>query len=333
MKKYLLIFLIIFSQAFATNSFFKDKLKSSSKNDYIIYEYNQFYSILSVLDKTLDSLVLQEITISKNTFKKNYISFRKWLQNGGKKSLSWSLYEIDLKTNKIKDAYSVSRNCYINLLNNESLITHLLDLDLKKILDKDRKKIGPPPMRAEVDRRALWQPNKIVDSKKIHKPKLDVYRSIWPNDGSEFASKTFDIYFGNDFAFPYFIEINNGHISFMIKAIDSGKDLNTPIKNFPKRDAKITQIKKLADSLILSLKDASHFENFNLFAIDLTKKDNKIIHPIEFEIKKEEDLVFLKMDTKYLNTIFEKNHKYRFAIKPSFQDNIYIESNDLFIWK
>lgn len=243
MQKYLLLFLLFFSQVFANSTFFKDRLKSSNKSDFIIYEYNKFYSILSVLDKTETLLVLQEITISKNNFENKTINFKKWLENGAQKNLSWALYEIDLKTNKIKAAYSVSRNCYIDLLNNESIITHLLDLNLKKLFDNERKKIGPPPMRSEADRRALWQPAKIINSKRIKKTTFDVYRSIWPNDGSEFASKRFDIYFDNEFAFPYFIEINNGHMSLMIKAIDSGHDLPSPIKHFPKRTAQISNQK------------------------------------------------------------------------------------------
>jgi len=226
MKKLIYIFILLFSYVFAENITLKEKLTNSKKGDFIVYEHNKIYSLLSIFDMQNETIILEEITIPKNKFNKN-LTFTKWAENKAKKHTSWTIYEIDLKKNKIINAFSVSRNCFINLMNNESLITALLDLKLKKLDFEERKKIGPPPQTNEMDRRAIWNPTKIVNSKKIKKPFFHAFRSIWPDDGSEFAYKIFDIYFDDSFCFPYFIDINNGHISYIIKAIDSGTDLKS----------------------------------------------------------------------------------------------------------
>ncbi|NGX43977.1 MAG: hypothetical protein K1060chlam3_00135 [Candidatus Anoxychlamydiales bacterium] len=329
----LLLFLVFSIRAFSEDNLFKKRLKEAKKGDFVIFEYNKLYSSLSVfeIDTENNRVILEEITIPKESFDKK-ISFRDWMEKKAKASTSWTMYEIDLDENKIIDTYSVSRNCFIDLKDQISITVKLLDLELKKLLDRDRKKIGPPPSSGEMDRRAFWQPMKYIDGKRLKRAKFDVYRSFWPEDSSELSLKRFDIYFDETFVFPYFIEVNNGHMSYMIKGVDSGKDLKSAISFFPKRAAEITDMKKQADILTIFVKNASHFKSFNLYAID-TSREDKVIHPLEFELGKEKDLVFLNVDLKNINEIFEKNHKYRFVIAPHSAQDIYIESRDLFVWK
>ncbi len=331
MKKLLIIFLLVCSAGFAQNLSFKEKLNKVKKGDFIVFEFNKFYSALAVFDVQDNDLFLEEITISKNKFDKNS-SFRTWIENGAKKNNSWTIYKIDLETNKIKEAFSICKNSWIKLTTNESLITALLDINLTKLQDNQRKKIGPPPHINEIDSRSFWNPIKIVDSKKVINPKFEVYRSSWPNDGSEFASKLFDIYFTDDFSFPYFIEIKNGHLSYMIKAIDSGTALKSTVKYFPQKKAEIAEIKKQENYLYVKLTNATYFKEVNLFAIDFSRKE-KIIHTLEFNLKKEKDLIFLQVNLYDLNKILEKNHKYKLVVTPKYHKDIFIESKDLFIWK
>jgi hypothetical protein len=329
MKKLIILFFFLCSNIFAQNFSFKEKLLESKKGDFIVFEFNKFYCVLCVFDIQDNELILEEITISKDKFEKT-TSFKNWLENGAKKNNSWTIYKINLEINKIIDAFSICKNSWIKLTTNESLITGLLDINLTKLSDAQRKKIGPFIVD-QIDKRPPWNPIKIVDSKKIINSKFDVYRSIWPNDSSEFATKLFDIYFSNDFSFPYFIEINNGNISYIIKAIDSGKNLKSVIKYFPIKKAEITEINKEKDCLLIKLSNAKYFKEFNLFAIDYSKKE-KIIHSLEHEIINEKDTIFLQINLNTLNKIFEKNHKYKFVITPKFHKDIFIESKELFIW-
>jgi len=333
-KYFILLFFLVFSiRAFSEDNLFKKRLKEANKGDFVVFEYNKLYSTLSVfdIDKENNRVILEEITIPKESFDKK-LSFRDWVEKKAKDSTSWTLYEIDLDKNKIIDSYSVSRNCFIDLKDQVSITAKLLDLELKKLLNTDRKKIGPPPSLGERDRRAFWQPMKYIDGKRIKRAKFDVYRSIWPEDSSELSLKKFDIYFDEDFVFPFFIEVNNGHMSYMIKGVDSGKNLKSAISFFPKREAEITEIKNQEDILKIFMKNASHYKNFNLYAIDISRED-KLIHPLEFEMGKKKDLVFFNLDLKNINKIFEKNHKYRFVIAPHSKQDIYIESKNLFVWK
>jgi len=331
MKNLFILFLIIMSQGFAQNFSFKDKLSSAKKGDFIVFELKKFYSALCVFERENDDIILEEITISKDKFDKN-ISFRNWLENGAKKNNSWTIYKIDIEKNKIKDAFSICKNSWIKLTTNESLITGLLNINLTKLQDNQRKKIGSLALFNEIDKRPLWNPPQIVDSKKILNSNFQVYRALWPNDGSEFATKFFDIYFSDNFSFPYFIEIKNDHLSYMIKAVDSGSDLKSTINYFPRKKAEIEQIKKQQNYLFIKLINAIHFKQFNLFAIDFSRKE-KTIHTIDFEIKMQNEHIFLQINLDYLNKIFEKNHKYKFVVTPKFHKNIFIESKDLFIWK
>ncbi|NGX41115.1 MAG: hypothetical protein KR126chlam4_00951 [Candidatus Anoxychlamydiales bacterium] len=337
LHKYFILLLFLFLtfsiRVFSEDNLFKKRLKEAKKGDFVVFEYNKLYSSLSVfeIDTENNRVILEEIIIPKDSFDKK-LSFRDWIEKKANESTSWTMYEIDLSENKIIDTYSVSRNCFIDLKNQISITAKLLDLELNKLLDRDRKKIGPPPSVGEVDRRAFWQPMKYIDGKRIKRAKFNVYRSIWPDDSSELSLKRFDIYFDKNFVFPYFIEVNNGHMSYMIKGVDSGKNLKSSISFFPKRAAEITDLKKKDDNLTIFVKNANQYKNFSLYAIDTSRKD-KMIHPLEFEMEKEKDLVFLNVDLKIFNKIFEKNHKYRFVLAPDSAQDIYIESRDLFVWR
>lgn len=326
-----ILFLLLFTTVFAENFSFKEKLLNAKKGDFIVFEFNKFYSALCVFDIQNNNLILEEITISKDKFDKN-ISFRNWLENGAKKNSSWTIYKINLETNKINDAFSICKNSWIRLTANESLLTGLLDINLTKLQDNQRKRTGVYNHADNTVSSRVWNPTKTADGKKTINPKFDAYRSIWPDDGSQFAAKLFDIYFSQDFSFPYFVEIKNGNLSYMIKAVDSGRDLKSVIKYFPRKKAEISQIKKQRDYLFLTLINADYFKEFNLFAVDFSRKE-KIIHCLDFDLKKEKDLITLQINLDVLNKIFEKNHKYKFVATPKFQKDIYIESNDLLLWK
>lgn len=330
MKKYILIFLLLFSSVFAENFSFKDKLFKAKKGDFIVFEFNKFYSALCVFNLEDKELILEEITISKNKFDKN-VSFRNWIENGARKNSSWTIYKIDLETNKIKDAFSICKNSWIKLTTNESLISGLLDINLTKLNEYQRKKIGPVNLKNKIDSRPFWNPPKIVDLQKITNSQFDVYRSRWPDDGSEFATKVFDIYFSDDFSFPYFIEIKNGNLSYFLKAVDSGENLKSTIQYFPRKKAEIVQIKSQQEMLFLKVTNADHYNDFNLFAIDFSRKE-KIIHPLKFIIKKEKDCLQIQLYLKDLNKIFERNHKYKFVLTPQSHKEIFIESKNLLLW-
>lgn len=329
MKKYVIIFLLFFSFGFAQDLSFKDKLYKAKKGDFIVFELNKFYSALCVFDIENTDIILEEITISKDKFDKNNISFRSWIENGAKKNNSWTIYKIDLETNKIKDAFSICKNSWIKLTTNESLITGLLNINLTKITDNQRKKNGST---TQINTKKLWNPIKIVDSKKIINPTFDVYKSIWPDDGSEFSNKVFEIYFSQDFSFPYFLEIQNGNLSHFIKAIDSGNNLKSTVQYFPRKKPELEEVKLNQTNLFIKLSNATYFKDFNLFAIDFTRKE-KIIHTLSFEMKKEKDFIFLEISLENLNKIFEKNHKYKIVVTPKFYKDIYIESKEFLIWK
>ncbi|MFA6119241.1 MAG: hypothetical protein WCT85_07090 [Parachlamydiales bacterium] len=329
--KIIYLLLLIFSFGFANPITLKEKLIKAHKGDYVVFEYNKIFSVVKVFDLDEKNLFLEEITVSKASLDTE-INFKKWVEDGALNNSSWTIYKINLTDSKIEAAFSISRNCWINLINNESLVTGLMNLKLKELKNDERKKIGPAPQLGEFDTRALWNPEKILNSKKIKSAKFNAYRSIWPDDGSEFAMKIFDVYFDNSFSFPYFIEINNGHVSYMIKTIDSGSNLYSPIKSFPAKDPEIIEVKKNDTSLVLYLKNSQDLKSFNLFAIDISK-DERTIHPLEHQIVIQNNLLLLEVDINFLNNILEKNHKYKLVVNTKFPKDIFIESKNILLWK
>ncbi|MBN2479645.1 MAG: hypothetical protein JXA94_05405 [Parachlamydiales bacterium] len=331
MFKYIFIFLFSFGIAFADVSF-KDKLKTSQKGDFVVYEFNKLYSLLSIFDIDDDKIILEEVSIPKNNFKDS--SFLDWINKGFLGSTSHMLYEIDLNKNKIIDAYSISRNAWIDLSKESSFLIKLLSLDLKRIKDSERKKIGPK-INGEVDRRMVWNPKMFKNNQIIKKPSFDVFKTLWPDDGSDFSNKEFFIYFdknNNNFSLPYFIEISTNGLSFMIKNMDSGNNLKSKISKFPKRAPQIIDILDNKDSILIKIKSWENFNKFYLYAIDVTGYEKDILN-IANTSYQDDGFTFLKIQKDNLNTIFKKDNKYKWVAQPYENREILIEKKDLFVWK
>ncbi|NGX56959.1 MAG: hypothetical protein K1060chlam5_01213 [Candidatus Anoxychlamydiales bacterium] len=213
------------------NSFtIKEKLLEAKDGQYIVIEQNKMYSVLSIYKISKDYLVIEEASILKNMFNKS-LSFKGWFEAKVKNANSHILYKIDLNNNKIIKSYSFTKKSFIALKDDENIIIQLLKLNLKKLSNDERKKIGPLLSNEERDRRKIFNPVKIVNNKKIKNTNFEVYRGVFPNNSTPFANKKIEFYFdkNSSFFFPYFIEIDTGNISMIIKAIDSGDNLKSSI--------------------------------------------------------------------------------------------------------
>jgi hypothetical protein len=228
MLKILILFISLTSFLFPLS--IKDKFLTAEKGDYIVTLQDTTYSLLLVQGIKNEIITLSEISIPKNKVKKDF-SWRAWVEKNAPSNTSWNIYEIDLKNKKILKCFSVSRNSFLNLENNDTFFVTLLNLNLSPLENSKRKKIGPPPKRNEMDKRSLWNPKVNIDGKPM-KIKFNVYRTIWPKDKSSFSLKTLDLYFKENFPFPFWIQVKGSHFELMLKTIDSGKDLKSS-KTFP----------------------------------------------------------------------------------------------------
>jgi hypothetical protein len=225
-KLFLLIFILSFSFIFSTT--FKDRLLKAQKGDFIVALQDNIYTLLLIHEVNKTSLIFSEASLPQNQKK---LPWREWIEKNAPSNIGWTLYEIDLESNKIKKCFSLSRSCYLQITDN-NFFTTLLNLPLSPLPDDKRKKIGPPSLE-DFDHRAIWNPPMIVDGVS-QKTNFCVFQTNWPKDGSSLSHKTIDLYFDKNgtFPFPFWIQINTGHLDIMLRIIDSGKNLFS-LKTFP----------------------------------------------------------------------------------------------------
>lgn len=230
MKKYFFILLFLISPIFSIT--IKNRLEKAETGDYMVTISGKTYFLLLIEKKNEESIIISEIAIENEKIKKNF-SWEEWIKKNSPYNLSWHVYEIDLKNEKLKKCLSINDN---KIINNDPLILKLLKIPLSIISKEDRKKIGSPPLNNEKDRRSIWNPPMYVEQKKIKNAEFTVYKAKWPKDHSSLSGKIINIYFDKEekFPFPFWIEITTNHLDIILKTIDSGKNVKIPKRTFLK---------------------------------------------------------------------------------------------------
>jgi hypothetical protein len=227
---------LLFAISLSAEIRLKDKVKEGKPGDYIVAEQGSHQSLLLLRAIEGNKVLFEEITIPSDERKKSSLAWDEWLKNKAPGHTSWIAYEIDLEKDLLLECYSFSRQGW--LLEQNHFFTQLLSLDLEKGRDAERKKIGPPPLDGEIDRRSFWIPAKIVQGKKYRSPRFEFFVGKWPQDSSDLSGCAIETYFDLEnpsFPFPYWIDIKSSHYTMRISIIDSGRDLISPQSNIPSR--------------------------------------------------------------------------------------------------
>ena len=263
-------------------------------------------------------------------------SWRSWLESGAPGHTSWIMYEIDPETNALIEGYSFTKRGWLYLDDSQHFLSKLLTLPLRKVSNEERKKIGPAPFGNEPDHRSLWNPSLIVEGKKTKAP-FEAWKTRWPKDDSLLSSCEIQLYFreqDDKFGFPYWIEASNGHYTYAIKAVDSGKNLVSPLtSNLPHRAPQLQNIKKTGQTVRLTVKTPAYYKNFNVFVFDITRPYENI-GPLPLTLQKTEDksIVFLDIASSELERRLVSGHHYKWVLTPSNSSVIFVESEDFFHW-
>lgn len=313
----------------------KERLKKAQKGDYIIAKANKMTVLLAIRFFNETTIILEEITAPDHQLKKQPDSWPEWIQKRAPGHTSWSMVEIDMKTGQVLECYSFSRGAWIQTSNKESLFASLLNLPLKKVEEKERRRVGPPPLEGEEDRRKIWEPNLIFEGKKINSPKFEVFEATWPQDETEISGKKVSMFFDQNFFFPlpFWIQVDSSHASAIFRVIDSGKKLPSFYKSLPRRVPEfIGSPEKTKTGLKLSLKSPKYYRSFDLFAIDVTKKEKQIF-PINYSLtSKNEEILTLEIEQEHLLKTLEKDHQYKWLIVPTDHLEFYAETARPYLW-
>lgn len=312
-----------------------DRLLEGKPGDYIVTLQERNYSLLLLREVRQDALLFEEITVPVHLINKSSPSWKEWLAKGGSGHTSWVQYEIDPKTFQLLEAYSFSKNGWLYLDEADYMLFKLLSLPLVPVANGDRKKIGPAPREDETDRRKLWNPPFAFEGKKMPSPS-EAWKTFWPQDNSLLSSCQIILYFPPKelSSFPSWIEASNGHFSYAIKLIDSGKNITSPLKRvFPHRPPQILKPVHEKDQIHIPVRSSYYYKSFSLFASDAAKPRSRI-GPVPFTLKsgKSSEEYILSIANEDLSKLFQKNHHYKWLLLPESSESFVVESDDFFRW-
>jgi hypothetical protein len=329
MKQLFFIFLFLVLSSFSL----KDKLATASEGDFVITHQNKAFTLLLVRQKTDKRLLLEEISIPQELRKKQKNSWREWVAQKATGHSSWLALDLDLETNRIWQCYSFDEESFMEIRPEESLLSTLLSLKLQPLPQEKRKRIGPPPLQGEVDRRSLWIPPLIVEGHEIAEKEFEVFETTWPQDQTELSSKRMELYFDKASLspFPFWMEVDTGHLTLILRGIDMGKNMSSPQKLLPLPLPRFVDKEKLEKKeLHLFAEAPSSYQNFLLFAFDAVAK--KELLPLPFHVQKENNLLTFSISLKELEKTLQKEHLYYWVLMPEKNQQDAICSRLPYLW-
>lgn len=311
---------------------FESRLEKAATGDFIVMEQNKILSLISLQKKTPHSIWIEQITVPKS-FQKKIPNWKSWVHKKAPGHTSWIRYEIDLKTKKITECFSYSQSAWLQLRENQSILSKLLCLNLEKLPSTLRKKVGPPPISGEVDTRPLWKPFMIFQGE-IQPVSADAFIAQWPKDGTELSGKYLELFFDHEgiIAFPYWILIHTKNQTFTVHIQDCGKDLQSPFSELPRRSPVFSD-KMYYDKqkLVLEAQSPIYYQDFYLYARDLNDAFQKP-KLLPFSLKREDEKIWIEIHKKALSKL-QKNHFYTWLLIPKEFPTVHAETKNSFQYK
>lgn len=230
---YFFIILSVWCSTAFGGIYLKDNLQKAERGDFIVTSQNKTYTILHVYEKDKNKLTLEEVSLPAQRAKAIGGSWRTWIQSGAPGHTSWMMYTINLLNGSVEKCFSFSKNRWCDPSATENFLGKLLNLHLKLVPLKERKRVGILTTSPAFDRRRLWQPKLIVDGMIIPGISFNAWRTRWPNDSSPLSGKKIEVYVPAENTpyptyFPYWLQIYGGIGKAQLRVIDSGKGLISP---------------------------------------------------------------------------------------------------------
>ncbi len=335
-KTFILLW-IFFAELHAIDFSLRDKFARAQVGDYIVTEQDKNYSILLIKDKQDQLITFEEISFPENSIQPKKTSWQTYLNQQAPQHSSWILFEMSLLTGEIIECYSISQRSWITFEDMEHFLSKFFCLPFAEVESKDRKRVRPPPKDHEDDHRSLWAPPLFIEGKKKEKPLFSVHRAKWTQDGSLLSNCNIEMFFYEDdplYPFPIWIEVNNGHYGFKIRAQDTGRGLQSPYQRaMPKRPPLVAGgFTWYKESLEIPIKCPSYAKTFNVEMIDISEPYfRRIPVPHELIHTDKKELYMLKFSKQALQEKLKNGHRYRLSMIPAKQNAVCIESEESFL--
>lgn len=272
--KWLLIALMCTCSLFSNA--LSDRLKTAQEGNFIVTESKKSYTLLHLHSQSDNSFIIEEISAPAHIVTADF-DWKAWAEKEAPGHTGWTLYEFDKETTDLIECFSFSHSSWMKPKDGQNLFSTLMQLELKPVSEKQRKRVGAEPPHHAIDIRKIWNPPKIVDGKPVPHANFAVMKTSWPKDDSELSKRKIDLYFDADnssFPFPYWVEVQ-GMIDQKLRTVDSGFDFTTPRKHMPRRyPTAVGAYEKQGSSYALKINTPSYYKNFELY---LTSKQVKKI--------------------------------------------------------
>ncbi|GAB4234576.1 MAG: hypothetical protein Tsb0021_13900 [Chlamydiales bacterium] len=209
--------------------YLRNHLKRAEQGDYIVTACDKNFTLMLVTEVTPKYIGISEITIPENRVALRQHSWREWLAQKAPHHTSWITYKVDPSSGNIQEMYSRTRQCYLQVGQDSTMMTTLLNLPFVVVPDKERKKRGPTPNPSGS---AYWQPRMIIDGQNISGVAFTPFKTRWPQDKSELSGKQILIYLPSDHTaypayFPFWMQVSGNVTKAQVRVVDSGKRLVT----------------------------------------------------------------------------------------------------------
>ncbi|CRX38642.1 hypothetical protein [Estrella lausannensis] len=208
----------------------KENISRASRGDWLTLSFDKNYTYFRVQNKEAETVDLEEVSISCKNFSCQKLSFAEWAKRGFPLKASHVVYKIDLKSGRFLQIASRTDHTSLSVNQGNAFLTTLLNLNLKKIPDSQRRRVGPPVFGSgPVDTRKVWQPRLVFQGTVVQGVNFDAFTALWPHDGSDLSGKFVEIYLpqeGQKYPsyFPYYMEISGMIGKAKLHIVDSGTE-------------------------------------------------------------------------------------------------------------
>jgi hypothetical protein len=310
-----------------------DRLASAKPDDFVIWEAGKTITLLAIRPSPEHTLIFEEISAPSPKKRPNWAE---WLRKGAPGHTSWSMLEIDLRSQEILEVYSFTKSSWLSTASKDSLLGTLLHLPLAPLPQENLRRIGPPPMEGEADLRKIWAPPLFVEGRRVEEALFDVFETKWPSDGSELSDKTIQLYFEKRGTTPWpcWVQIDAGQITATLRAIDSGSKLPSSHRRLPRRTPTFTRppMRTKEGGLRFFVKSPRYYKSFELFAIDTTNPEKEIHLLTHSVIQASPEMIHLEIDAEELGHQLIPNHQYTWLLVPADSSGSYSELSKPFLW-
>ncbi len=220
----------------------KGEFRKAVCGDFLVFEQDRLITLMLISKKEGSLLTIEEISITEkkwqslNKFKT--LGWKTWIQNKAPKNCSWVIYDIDLNTGNILQAYSFTKRSKVEKAPQENFLPTLLNLHFSKIPLEERKRTGKSLLQGDIDKRNLWNPPLVFEGTTSYQVQFEAFRARWPKDTSFLSGTLIEIYLPQDELkapsyFPYWLHLSDQFTKAKLHIIDSGTNLVSPYNYFP----------------------------------------------------------------------------------------------------